>query len=272
MNPWIRIIRPVNGIMGILATYISGLIGAGLRLGHFLIPVSFAALSVFLVTSGGNIINDVVDIETDRVNHPRRPLVTGQISIRAARIAVVVSFSLAFVLSVIFISLLSAAVVVLAELFLVAYEFRTKKLGLSGNIMISILVGLIFIFGGIAVDSLDRMLILFFMATMANLSREIIKDIEDINGDTDRITFPKKHGIKFAAYVAAISVIVAIIASYIPYYLKIFDVYYLIPVALSDLLFLVSAGLIVRNPGKSQQVSKIAMIVGLVSFAVGGLT
>ncbi|MCL4341473.1 MAG: UbiA family prenyltransferase [Candidatus Thermoplasmatota archaeon] len=272
MNPWIRIIRPINGVMGILATFISGLIGSGLKIGHFILPVSVAALSVFLVTSGGNIINDVVDVETDRINHPRRPLVTGEISVKSAKIAVAVAFILAFVLSAAFVSLLAASVVILAELFLIAYEFRTKKLGLSGNIMISILVGLIFIFGGIAVNSLDRMIILFFMAMLANLSREIIKDIEDINGDTDRITFPKRHGIRFAAYVAASSVIIAVMASYIPYYLKIFGVYYLIPVAISDLMFLVSASLITRSPGSGIYDAITAMILGLVSFAVGGLT
>ena len=272
MNPWLKIIRPVNGIMGVVATFISGFIGAGFSLVDFLRFIVIAALAVFLVTSGGNIINDVVDVDTDRINHPHRPLVTGHISIKSAKTGVAVMFAAAIVMSVILISPLAGAVVVIAEAFLLGYELKTKKLGLSGNVMISVLVGLIFIFGGIAVNSIDRMLILFLMATLANLSREVIKDIQDIKGDVDRMTLPKKRGIRFAAYFASASVILAVIISYFPYYLKIFGIYYLISVAFSDALFLASVAMIPRDPEKSQQVSKLAMIIGLASFAVGGIS
>ncbi len=271
MNPWLKIIRPVNGIMGIVATVISGFIGAGFNLPLHLYAVLAASAAVFLVTSGGNIINDLVDVETDRKNHPERPLVTGKITLGSAKIAFVVFFALAIVISGLFISLYALAVVVLAEIFLGLYETRTKKLGLTGNIMISILVGLIFIFGGIAVNSVGKMLILFVMATLANLSREIIKDIQDMEGDIDRITLPKKVGVRGAAAVAVFAIAVAVSFSYIPYYLGIFKLFYLGIVAVSDVLFIVSAVTIIRNPGISQQVSKLAMIVGLLSFAVGGV-
>lgn len=271
MNPWLRIIRPVNGVMGIVATLISGFIGAGLNLPSHLYAVAAASVSVFLVTSGGNIINDLVDIETDRTNHPERPLVTGKISTGSAKTAFAAFFIVAIAVSGIFISLYALAVVILAEVFLGLYETRTKKLGLTGNIMISVLVGLIFIFGGIAVNSVGKMLILFVMATLANLSREIIKDIEDIKGDIDRKTLPKSIGVKGAAVVAIVSIAVAVSFSYLPYYLGIFKVYYLGIVAVSDFLFVISAVTIIRNPGISQQVSKFAMIIGLLSFAVGGI-
>lgn len=271
MNPWLKIMRPVNGVMGIVATVISGFIGAGLGLPSYLYPILAASVSVFLVTSGGNIINDLVDIETDRTNHPQRPLVTGRISAGAAKIAFVAFFAIAAIVSGVFISLYALVVVVLAEIFLGLYETRTKKQGLTGNIMISILVGLIFIFGGIVVNSVGKMLILFAMASLANLSREIIKDIEDMEGDVDRVTLPKKIGVRGAAAVAIISIAVAVSFSYIPYYLGIFKLYYLGIVAVSDILFIVSAVTIIRNPGISQQVSKFAMIVGLLSFAVGGI-
>lgn len=272
MNPWLKIIRPVNGVMGVLATLISGFIGSGLHFLDFIRFIIIAAVAVFLVTSGGNIINDVVDVETDRINHPQRPLVTGQISSNSAKTVVILMFVTAIATSALLISPLAGAVVVIAEAFLLGYELKTKMLGLSGNVMISVLVGLIFIFGGIAVRSVDRMIILFLMATLANLSREIIKDIQDIRGDIDRMTLPKKRGVKFAAYFAAISVILAVIISYFPYYLKIFGIYYLISVAFADAMFIVSAVMIMKNPEMSQQFSKFSMILGLISFAVGGLT
>lgn len=271
MNSWLRIIRPINGIMGIVATWISAFIGVGLALKNFLPPVIFASLAVFLVTSAGNIINDIMDIETDKVNHPTRPLVKGEITVKQATYGAAILFIVPILTSAFYISYFAAIVVLIADALLVGYEKFLKKRGISGNITISILVGLIFIFGGIAVSSLLKMIILFGMASLANLSREIIKDIEDMEGDVDRITFPKRYGIKNAMILAALSVLIAVSLSYLPYYLGIFSIYYAIVVILSDALFIISLSVMSKNPERSQSISKYAMIVGLISFAVGGI-
>jgi geranylgeranylglycerol-phosphate geranylgeranyltransferase len=270
MKEWISILRPVNGVMGIVATWISAFIGVGTGVTNYLLAVAAGSVVVFLVTSAGNILNDYLDVETDRINHPARPLVTGKISSREALIASVIIFLIALVLAYIFISLLALLIVVVAEAMLILYEVRTKGIGLSGNASISILVGLIFIFGGICVDSLDRMILLFGMASLTNFSREIIKDIQDISGDRDRKTFPMTHGIRMAGIVSAASVAAAIAISFLPYYYGIFGIYYLAIVIPTDIVFITSIAYLKVSAGKSQQVSKLAMILGLVSFAVGG--
>lgn len=270
MNKWIKIIRPINGLMGLLATWISGLIGVGIGISNYIVPVAVASVTVLLVTSGGNIINDMVDIESDRVNHPKRPLVQGTITIPQARTLAISLFLGAIVLSVLLISITALLVVILAEALLVSYELSLKKKGLVGNVSVSILVGLIFIFGGIAVNSTYRMLILFAMASLANLSREIIKDIEDVEGDIDRATLPKKYGLTVSRTVAIASVSVAIAISFFPYFIGIFKLPYLAAVSVADLMFVYSAARI-RSPHLSQNISKFAMIVGLISFTIGGL-
>lgn len=270
MNQWIKITRPLNGAMGFVATWVSGLIGAGLSITGFFVPVLFASITVFLVTSGGNIINDIVDVESDRINHPQRPLVVGEISMPQAKGFAAAVFIAGLVFSMIFVSLIAFLVVVLAESLLVAYELSLKKKGFVGNVSISVLVGLIFIFGGIAVNSTYRMLILFVMATLANLSREVIKDIEDMKGDLDRVTLPRKYGVGPAIAVAIGSISTAVAISYLPYYLGIFAIPYLAAVAVADILFVISA-VKINDPHTSQNISKLAMIVGLVSFTIGGL-
>lgn len=270
MKQWITILRPVNGLMGFIATWISGFIGVGTAIGNHIIPVLMAAITVFLVTSGGNIINDIVDVESDRINHPSRPIVKGTITKGQAKVGSAVLFVVALALTAIFISPLALGVAAFAEALLISYETTLKKRGFVGNVSISILVGLIFIFGGIAVNSIYKMLILFVMASLANLSREVIKDIEDMGGDVDRVTMPRKYGVKLSSAVAISSVLVAIAISVLPYYMKIFSNLYLIVVAVSDVMFLLSAYKI-RNPHLSQNISKFAMIVGLVSFTIGGL-
>ncbi|MCL4307623.1 MAG: UbiA family prenyltransferase [Candidatus Thermoplasmatota archaeon] len=271
MNRWIAILRPVNGVMGIAATWISAFIAVGFGISAYLVPVSIGSAIVFMVTSGGNIFNDYLDIETDRMNHPQRPLPKGEIKKENALAAGILLFLVSPILSFIFISFISLAVVAAAEIVLLLYEIRTKHLGLTGNLSVSVLVGLIFIFGGISVNSVSRMVLLFFMAVLANLSREVIKDIEDMEGDVDRMTFPKSHGLKSARIVASVSVLSAIAVSLVPYLLSIFGIEYLIAVLVADATFIASLLLMPGNVSRSQNVSKLAMIFGLASFAIGGL-
>ncbi|GGM74919.1 hypothetical protein GCM10007108_11110 [Thermogymnomonas acidicola] len=271
VHVWLRFIRPVNGFMGLFATWISAFIGKGTGLVHFVVPVAVASAVVFLVTSGGNIINDITDIETDRINHPERPLVTGSISRGQARAAAAALFVIPVVLSAVFLPPLSTLIVLLAEALLILYEARTKRLGLTGNISISALVGLIFIFGGLAVGSPEKMVILFLMAFLANLSRELIKGVEDIKGDRDRQTFPKRYGVGATQALVASCIALAVGLSSLPYLLHLLNLFYVPVVVVSDALFVFSAVGISRDTHRKQQISKLAMIVGLASFVVGGI-
>ncbi|WP_297214857.1 UbiA family prenyltransferase [Thermoplasma sp.] len=262
------IIRPINGTMGFISTYISAYIAVGSRITAHLIPVTMAAIAVFLVTSGGNIINDIVDVEVDRINHPKRPLVTGEMSKREAETIFLVLFGISIVISV-FISIVAMLIVILAEVLLVSYEYFLKKTGLPGNAVISLLIGLIFIFGGVSVFSYSRMIFLFLLAFTSNMSREIIKDVEDVNGDSDRITFPKRYGVKKAIMLSDIIIAILVVVSYLPFALHILSIYYLYVVLVADALFITSGAISSRNPTSGQKVSKYAMIVGMASFLAG---
>lgn len=257
--------------MGILATIVSAIIGTGLDFSHFYLSIFSAATIVFLVISAGNIMNDVVDIDTDRVNHPERSLVKFPEMIPDAKMIFIIFFIISLVLSILFISPIALVLVAVAEVLLITYELYTKKLGLTGNITISVLVGLIFIFGGIAVDSVVRMFLLFGMASLANLAREITKDVQDMDGDVDRKTLPKRYGKEVSSVFAAFFTVLAVIISFLPYYLKIFSIYYLLIVLVSDIFFMISVYVLFGDPEKGQKISKYAMILGLAAFFVGGL-
>ncbi|MCL5802212.1 MAG: UbiA family prenyltransferase [Thermoplasmataceae archaeon] len=271
MNRWVDIVRPVNGVMGIVATLVSAVIGAGLHFSAFYVSVASAAAIVFMVISAGNIINDVVDVEIDRLNHPDRSLVKFPEMIPKAKMLFVVLFIVPLILSILFISIMALLLVIVAEILLITYELYTKKLGITGNITISILVGLIFIFGGIAVNSVVRMFLLFGMASLANLAREITKDVQDMEGDVDRKTFPKRYGKQISSIFAAVFTVAAVIISFIPYYLGIFSIYYLLIVLVSDVFFIMSVYILFGDPERGQKISKYAMILGLAAFFIGGL-
>ncbi len=269
LRDWTSIIRPVNGIMGIVGTLISSFIGLGYGItGHYA-EAFVAALSVFLVTSGGNVINDIYDRETDRINHPERPIPGGRISVSSARVFSAALFAVPILLAFFFLNYEALTIVVIAEILLIVYESNAKRRGLSGNIIVGSLVGLIFIFGGISVGSAYKMYILFVMAALTNIGREITKDVEDMTGDVDRKTFPKQYGKKNSAYLVTALVLIAVAASFIPYIIHIFTFYYLIPVVVADALFIYTASMVQKDPSKSQKYSKYAMILGLLSFIVG---
>ena len=67
---------------------------------------------------------------------------------------------------------------------LILYEIILKKIPLIGNIIISLLVGSVFIYteAGLT-NSINMTWKIFILAFLLNLIREIIKDIQDISGD-----------------------------------------------------------------------------------------
>ena len=273
MYSWIRIIRPVNALMGFVATYISALVGIGLNIIHsnFLVLSTFAGICVFLVISAGNIINDISDADTDKINHPERPIPKGEIRIRDAWIVSDVFFFIAVILAGILLSLTAGIVVIVAIAVLIGYEMKLKGTGLPGNFAISILVGMIFIFGGIAVNSVSRMVLLFLMAFLTNSAREIIKDVQDMKGDVDRKTFPMKHGVKASFSIIVALTLAGVLFSLLTYFLGIFGFIYLIAVIIADAVFIASLAVFGRSAKESQNFSKLAMILGLVAFTVGGI-
>ncbi|HLF23356.1 MAG TPA: geranylgeranylglycerol-phosphate geranylgeranyltransferase, partial [Burkholderiales bacterium] len=167
----------------------------------------------FAFAGAGNALNDFVDVDLDRVAHPNRPLPRGAIQPRAA---LVVTIAL-FVVSVGCAGAIAwttqrvdALLLVLSALVLmVAYEARLKFFGFSGNVAIALLTGAPFVMGGIAVGRLEPALAVFSgLAVLANLGREIVKDVEDVAADTGvRRTLPMRIGIRSAARVAQASLV-----------------------------------------------------------------
>lgn len=162
---------------------------------------------LFLVTitlclaAAGNIINDIYDIETDSINKPNKVIIGKHISEKLA-------YNLFFTLNIIGIGLgfyLSHSVgkssffsiFVIISLALYVYASYLKGTVLFGNLLISFLVGMSIIIVGIfdllpAIIPQNRVTqITFFkividyavFAFLINLVREIIKDIQDVDGD-----------------------------------------------------------------------------------------
>jgi geranylgeranylglycerol-phosphate geranylgeranyltransferase len=276
VHPWLHLIRLGNTLTALAGTVVGGLAARGAGIPNsaaFWGVVLLASASTACVTAGGNVVNDVLDRESDRTNHPDRPLVTGTVSVRAARIgaaALLVAGGLAIV-PVAFTAPLLVPIFLVAVAALLAYEFRFKSVGFGGNLLVASLTGAVFLYGGAAAGDIGIVVPFALMAFGATLSREVIKDMEDAAGDRDRRTLPQTRGFGFASSTARVAVALALGLSPVPVltYLaptSIAGIMYLASVVAADALFVVSVLWLPRRLHREQTLSKAAMTVALLAF------
>ncbi len=148
-----------------------------------------ASIAAALVCAGGNALNDFLDIDSDKISHPSRPLVDGSIPSYIAIVFSAVSSLAAIVISI-FLRPIQAVIVVAAIIILIWYNFQLKKTPFWGNMTVAFLGSAIFIFGGLTSSGLELkmpgILIPTIFAFLFHLGRELIKDIADYEGDKTR--------------------------------------------------------------------------------------
>jgi len=139
---------------------------------------------VFLLSASALILNDVFDLEVDRVNAPERAIPSGAVTVgEAVGLSVPVTLGGLAAAWAIGPSALGFGVYIWAVGFL--YNWKFKRSGLPGNLMVATSVGSCFILGGMAVGELGNPM-LWFMALGAfliDLAEEIAGDAMDMEGD-----------------------------------------------------------------------------------------
>ena len=274
MAGFLRLARPLNCVMSAVGVAIGGVVAVrAAAWGEFGLPLLLAGTAAGAFTAGGNGLNDLYDLETDRINHPERPLPAGKMRVGEAKAFVFAAFAVAAVLAAI-VNVFAFAVVVLNIALMVLYEAGLKARGTPGNLAIAYLVGSLFLFGGVSVfrsapDPLVRTGILAALAFFTTVGREITKDIEDMGGDVDRRTLPHRIGPRPAGLAAAVSLVLGVFLSLVPLAIRVLSIGYAILVIPADGMFIYAALHSAANPARSQRVTKYAMIVALAAFLAG---
>jgi geranylgeranylglycerol-phosphate geranylgeranyltransferase len=234
-------------------------------------------ITVFIITGAGNAINDCFDANIDAINRPGRPIPSGRISRKSA-----FHFSIALFLIGISISIFIGSnripylIASFNSILLILYARSLKRKVLIGNLSVSYLTGSTFLFGGAAYGGkgIQVTLILFFLSMLATFAREIVKTIEDIEGDRldGASTIPIKIGETKAAYVACAFGLLAVVLSPLPYLLRFFNEYYLVVVGFADIVFLYAMVQILRkDPISSSKYFKVAMFLAMLAFIAGSI-
>ena len=232
---------------------------------------------VFLVTGAGNVINDYFDHKIDSINRPDRPIPSGRIQRKTALYIAISLFVVGILLSLL-LGPICLFLAIVNSWLLIFYASTFKRMVLIGNLVVGYLAGSTFLFGG-ALEIFNGMgirsnVVLFLLAILVTMAREIVKDIQDIEGDSKAgaRTLPITVGKEFSARLTAVLGLTGVILSPLPLLLnEAFGVLYLVIIFVADLLLLLSINEIILkdNSKKSSRLLKIAMFVALIAFVAG---
>lgn len=302
---WYKFLRLTNILIMVLTFYlIRGLVLLPYAEKFAVTPVfdswNFALLVLVtaLTASAGNIVNDIYDVAIDQVNKPNKVFIPNLVTEKTAwRIYFALNTVAMFLIFAVYFSIdwfliwMYPFGFFLTWIMLWLYSYRYKKSVLVGNIIVGIFVSFvpwsicypelvntltreiisssIFVFTGI---------IYILFAFVSTILREIIKDLEDKEGDAlfGGKTLPIVHGVPFSKKIAqAVGGFLVLMASVAVYLLIIKElyasaIYGVLAVILPTLWLLFSLQKATAKTAFHQlsQVAKVVMLAGLIFLIV----
>ncbi len=204
---YLLLIRPVNlGIMlltqVVFMAHASHYNFTNLRMPGF----GLVILAVLCTAAAGYVINDILDIEEDSINVPETRIVARYISLKNARIyyfllaiaGVVAGFMCSYTLGILCVCM---------NVLLYFYSADLKGTVLWGNLLIALMSGVVVFTAGSGVYTVSDGFFAEFalLAFLVSLSREMVKDAEDMHGDVaaGRETLPVVFGLARTKFLAA---------------------------------------------------------------------
>lgn len=252
-------------------------------------------LSTVCIAAGGYVINNIMDQDTDEIAKPQNRVVGVSISETVAYNwyigLTIVGVGIGFYLSNVIYKPTFASLFILVATLLYVYATNLKQIPLLGNVIVAFLlsvsiliIALFDIFPATDMDNKIRMGEAFnilvdyaIFAFIINLIRELVKDLEDMDGDsaTGINTLPIAIGINKTKILVGILTVTAI--ALLVYYIKVhlFDLdyvlYYGLVFIVGPLIFL-GVKLIQAQDKKEYHflstLLKIVLFFGILSVAV----
>ncbi len=274
MKPYLTLIRPVNYTITALSIFVAALLAGGTE--EQLLVMIFAALGGAFIGSGGMVINDILDVEIDRINKPDRPIPSGAVSKFDALMFYGFLTGCGLIMSA-YTTRPAFIIAFVAVPTIVMYSKVFKGTPLLGNLLVGGLTGLAFIYGGAAVGNIQQAVIPALFAFLINVGREIIKDMEDVDGDAKNNagTFPVRYGMKNAAAAATVFLVLVIASTVIPFVVGMYGVTYFIAVNIGVnavviyVIYSLWSDNSVNNLHRLSVILKWDMLVGLAAIYAG---
>ncbi|MFB6227509.1 MAG: geranylgeranylglycerol-phosphate geranylgeranyltransferase [Halobacteriales archaeon] len=265
---YLDLARPINAVAASALTFIGSFVSAGETDAQ--VQVGAAVLATLFAVVAGNAINDYFDRDVDAINDPDRPIPRGAVSPRGALVFSLVAF-LGAIGTALLLPAIAIGIAAINLVALVAYTEVFKGTPGAGNALVAYLGGSTFLFGGAAVGNAAPVVVLFALAALSTFTREVIKDVEDREGDAAEglTTLPVAIGERRALQLAAAVLIVAVLASPVPYLRDTFGLVYLAIVVPADVIMLYAAYAGFENPERGQSLLKYGMFLAAAAFVAG---
>ena len=282
----VRLGRPVNMVMGALALFLGFSVISGEP--PLLIPVDQVLplfLAGLLIAYSIMAVNDIVDVEADRVNAPWRPIASGLVPVSLAWRAAVVAILLGLGLTLYIEPHVLTPIVVLWFLGLAHfYNLGGKRYLVLGNLIVAFLTAFPLLYGMVLAShymegswgwgDYVRSTIFWSMIFLSVLGREVSKGIVDVEGD--RVvgvrTIANTYGARIAAFTALTLYTLAVLLSLAPVALGVVNVVpYLAIILPVDLLALLEGLSLTSNPTRERAVVHKRRVLLLMLVAMIGL-
>ena len=259
------------------------------------IDFSILLLATVAIAAAGYIINDIYDIVADKINKPSKIIIgkfiTKEQGYRYYITLNIIGFIAGFYVSYRIDKISFVAIFIITILLLKVYNSDFKKKPLIGNIIVSLLVSLSILIVGIfdiipAITNKNvinqyhafRVLIDYAaFAFMLMFLREIVKDIEDINGDkkvkmkTLPILIGRKRAKNLVFGLSFIPLIIVTLYSFNNFSDVPFILAYMLIVVMIPLLYFMTKILYAKTKKEysfASNLLKIIMLLGILSILI----
>lgn len=269
----VRLFRPLNMVMLVIGVFVGGFLveGSGAFEGGRLTALLVASAVVVAIAGASNSLNDVLDVKTDRINRPMRPIASGLISTTSG-IRLWAAGTLVGLLLAAFLTIAHVLIAVAAAGLMAVYNMHLKRLPIAGNFVVGLLVATAIVFGALALGDAAAAVYAAGFAFLVTLAREVVKDVEDLPGDvaagarTTAVVMGPRQARRFAAVV----IVVTIVLTPAPFVVSDYSGLYLSVVLIANVFLIAALAGVVSGDDVAASVSarlKWAMLSGLVALA-----
>ena len=273
---YIMIIRPLNVFLGGLTILISSLI---IKYEGPAISVILPVFVVMFFTMGANTLNDYFDYEIDKINRPDRAISSGLVLRNHALILSLFSLVVGVLIALRLnkdSQLLSIGV---SLPLIVAYNVKLKNYALIGNIIVSLIIAMSFIYAGLVFKKTEPLIIPALLAFGLTLIREIVKDLADIKGDKSAglMTFPIIYGEKKTVILCTILSVFLGLGSFIPFLTGYYNTFYgislilMVEIPLAVVVISLLNKPVILTAKRGSKLLKFCTLGGLLSIYIGTL-
>ena len=287
---WWDLSRGWNMLWGI-STIALGAVMMGVDYEENLLTLVLHAFTIGCFIAGWFAINDLLDIDIDRINHPQRPLPSENISELSAK---KYGHRMMILSGVGMVAIImndekniegmawkdSVAVWLVALLMMIAYELdgpynpALKKRMFWGNLTIAMTMAITILFGAAAIDYALHPLLWLVAAAACVLTtaREIIMDNRDAIGDIDRNTYAKIKGVERTRRTVWILSVAACLLLVMPFALGYLPGELVVIILPSIAFAIMTKPYLSRGKdGKVGNLLRLSMISGLAGLAACGI-